>query len=170
MYFAIQENRVQLLTKEEKMNMLIRNRLNSLPLFGSHNTGNFLKEIDSFASELFKNVSCEGFCPVFDIEESKKFYKITAELPGMELNDIDVTLKENSIVISGEKKSEKGKDEEEYHYAERKYGKFERVFNLGEDVDLENIKAIMKNGVLTVILSKTEKAVNTPKKIEVTKG
>ena len=152
------------------MNMLVRNRLNGLPLFGTHNTNDFLKEIDSFASELFKNVSSEGFSPVFDIEESKNSYKITAELPGMELKDIDVTLKENSIVISGEKKSEEKKDEKKYHYAERKYGMFERVFNLGEDVDLENIKAVMKNGVLNVILSKTEKAVNTPKKIEVTEG
>jgi len=150
--------------------MLVRNRLNSLPLFGNHNVSDFLKEIDSFRSDLFGNVSCEGFCPVFDIEESKESYKITAELPGMELNDIEVTLKENSIVIGGEKKSENEKGEKKYQYIERKYGKFERVFNLGEDVDLENIKAIMKSGVLRVILNKTEKAVNTPKKIEVTEG
>jgi HSP20 family molecular chaperone IbpA len=152
------------------MNMLVRNRLNGLPLFGTHNTNNFLKEIDNFASDLFGNVNIEGFCPVFDIEESKGSYKITAELPGMELKDTDVTLKENSIVISGEKKSEKEKDEKKYHYTERKYGKFERIFNLGENVDLENIKAIMKGGVLSVILNKTENAVKTPKKIEVTEG
>ena len=152
------------------MNMLIRNRLNSLPLFGNHSGNDFLKEIDNFASELFGGASCEGFSPVFDVEESKESYKIIAELPGMELNDIEVTLKEDSIIISGEKKSEKEKDEKKYRYAERQYGKFERAFNFGEDVDIENIKAVMKNGVLSVILSKIEKAVNTPKKIKVTEG
>jgi HSP20 family protein len=150
------------------MNMLVRNRLNGLPLFGTQNSGEFFKEIDNFATDLFGSTSCSGFSPAFDIEESKSTYKISAELPGMELKDVEVTLKENSIVISGEKKTEKEKDEKKYHYAERKYGRFERVFNLGEDVNRENIKAIMKGGVLSVILKKTEKAVNAPKQIKVT--
>ncbi len=152
------------------MKMMLRNRLNSLPVFGNRETSEFFKGIDNFTSELFGNESCFGFCPVFDIDVSKDCYKVTAELPGMEMSDVEVTLKENSIIISGEKKSEKEKDVEKYHYAERKYGKFERVFNLGEDVDLENIKATMKNGVLNVILNKTEKAIDTPKKIVITEG
>ena len=150
------------------MNMLVRNRLNNFPFFGNHNTNSLLKEVDNFASELFGNVTYEGFSPVFGIEESKESYKITVELPGMELNDVEVNLKENSLIISGEKKSEE--DEKKRHYTEIKYGKFERVFNLGEDVNTENIKAAMKNGVLSITLNKIEKAVNTPKKIEITEG
>ncbi len=152
------------------MNMLIKNRLNQFPVFGNYSTNNFLKEIDNFASELFSNMKTEGFCPAFDIEESENSLMITAELPGMELSDIEVTLQENTVTISGEKKSENKEENKEYHFSERSFGKFERTFELGENIDLENVNAIMKNGVLKINFKKAEKAEKTPKKIEVKVG
>ena len=152
------------------MNMLVKNRLNRFPVFRNYNTNDFLKEIDSFASELFGKMKTEGFSPAFDIEESKDSLMITAELPGMELNDIEVTLQENTVTISGEKKSETKEDNNKYHFSERSFGRFERTFELGENVDLENVKAIMKNGILEINFKKTEKVEKTPKKIEIKVG
>lgn len=105
--------------------------------------------------------------PSVDVAESDKAYTITAELPGLSASDVDVSVKNGSLVIKGEKQSEKKTEDKNYHLSERSYGAFERSFYLPEGVDRDKIKAEVAKGVLTVTLPKTETAQAKAKKIEV---
>lgn len=103
--------------------------------------------------------------PVVNVEETENEYLISAELPGMDKKDINISIEDNVLSISGEKKSESKTDEKNYHRFERSYGKFYRSFELPHVVDRENIDASYKNGVLNISLPKAEEA--KPKQIEV---
>lgn len=105
--------------------------------------------------------------PSVDVAEADKAYTITAELPGLSAGDVDVSVANGSLIIKGEKQSEKKTEEKNYYLSERSYGAFERSFYLPEGVDRDNIKAEVANGVLTVTLPKTEAAQAKAKKIEV---
>ncbi len=107
--------------------------------------------------------------PSVDVSESKKAYKITAELPGMSTEDIKVDLSDGVLSLSGEKKSEKESDEENYHISERSYGFFKRNFALPPDVEPDSIEADFKKGVLIVTLPKNANAQEKQRKIEVNK-
>jgi len=102
--------------------------------------------------------------PAVDVAESDKAYEITAELPGMDENDIEVKATNGGLTIKGEKKEEKQRD---YYFSERRYGSFERYFNLPDGVDDCKVEASFKNGVLKVTLPKTAEAQKPAKKIEV---
>ncbi|MEJ2544857.1 MAG: Hsp20/alpha crystallin family protein [Calditrichaceae bacterium] len=103
--------------------------------------------------------------PVVNIEETENEYLISAELPGMEKKDIHISLENNVLAISGEKKSESKSDEKNYHRFERTYGKFYRSFELPHSINQDNIDAGYKNGILNISLPKAEEA--KPKQIEV---
>lgn len=105
--------------------------------------------------------------PVVDIAEKDAAYEITAELPGIDAKDVEVTLKNGNIVISGEKSESKETKDKDYHVQERQYGSFERSFALPKGVDADKIAAEVKNGVLTVTLPKTAEAQKPSKKVEV---
>ena len=92
--------------------------------------------------------------PEIDIHESKKNIKLRAELPGMEKDDIKLTLQEGIITLKGEKKFEQEYDEDNAHVVECRYGKFERTFTLPSSVDQSQIRATFRNGVLTIWLPK----------------
>src|SRR5262249_3954954 len=90
------------------------------------------------------------FVPDMDVTETDKEIRVSAELPGVEEKDVDVSLSGETLTIRGEKKAEK---EEKYggrHFLERTYGSFERRFALPCDVDAEHAKAEFKKGVLTL--------------------
>ncbi len=93
--------------------------------------------------------------------------KIAAEMPGIEEKDIDVSVHDGLLTISGEKKVMKEEDELGYHRIERSYGCFSRDIPLPDTVEADNIGANFKNGVLTVTLPKTRKAVEQSRKIPV---
>ena len=103
--------------------------------------------------------------PVVNVEETENEYLISAELPGMDKKDINISIDDNVLSISGEKKSETKSEDKNYHRFERNYGKFYRSFELPHSVDRENIDASYKNGVLNISLPKAEEA--KPKQIEV---
>ncbi|ORX80663.1 HSP20-like chaperone, partial [Anaeromyces robustus] len=120
--------------------------------------------------DVFKLVD---FCPKINIIEDNDKYYIQAELPGMTKNEIKIEIsKDRIITISGERKSIKesdnkkngknkyGKRNKKYSKVECSYGKFERSFNIPENVDLNNIKAKMENGVLEVTFDKIESTKN----------
>ncbi len=109
-----------------------------------------------------------GFNPQIDIKETKKDFKVVAELAGLDKDDIDVSVKDGLLTISGEKKAEKEETEGDYRYVERSFGCFYRSVSLPDTVDAENIKSAYKNGVLTVTLPKNKKAIEEPKKIPIT--
>ncbi|MDY6788022.1 MAG: Hsp20/alpha crystallin family protein, partial [candidate division WOR-3 bacterium] len=115
---------------------------------------------------LFDNYFSEDtWAPLIDIEENKDEFVITAELPGMKKDDIDISIDNNTLVISGEKEAKEEKKEKTYHRIERSYGKFYRAVSVPRHIDPEKIKAGFEDGVLEVKLPKSEKAKS--KKIEI---
>lgn len=108
--------------------------------------------------------------PRVDIAETKDEISLSAELPGIDRKEIKVEVKDDVLTISGEKKEENTKEEntkEEngHHWAERRYGAFSRSFTLPETVQADKTKASFKNGVLRIVLPKTEEA--KPKEIAI---
>jgi len=103
--------------------------------------------------------------PKIDVEETDKNYRLTAELPGMEENDIEVLLQDGMLTIRGEKKLEN--QSENRTFSERFYGRFERQVSFDRDVDQDSITATFKNGVLTVTIPKTAQAVERTKRIPI---
>ena len=108
------------------------------------------------------------FSPRMDIKETKGALTVTAELPGMDQKEIDVSVHDGVLTISGEKKVGKEEKGTDYHYIERSYGCFSRSFSLPDTVETEKIGAAYKDGVLTVTLPKTAKAMEQSKKIPIT--
>ena len=108
------------------------------------------------------------FSPRTDIKESDKDFRVSAEMPGIDHKDIDVSIHNGILTISGEKKVEKEEKSTDYHHVERSYGCFSRSISLPDYVNTDKIEAMYKNGVLTVSLPKTEKAMKLSKKIDVT--
>jgi HSP20 family protein len=105
--------------------------------------------------------------PAVDLSETDKAYEITAELPGMDEKSVEVNLVNGGLTIKGEKKEEKEEKEKDYYVSERRYGAFQRYFDLPDGIDADRIAATFKNGVLKVTLPKTAEAQKPAKKIEV---
>lgn len=103
--------------------------------------------------------------PAVDITESDDEFRVTAELPGVSADDIDVEVEEDELVLRGEKQTQTEEEGEDYHITERSYGEFFRRFSLPSSVDAEKVTAEMKDGELVVRLPKTEQA--TGRKIEI---
>ena len=105
--------------------------------------------------------------PSVDVSESDKEIEVTAELPGIDEKDIDISLAEGVLTIRGEKKSEVEKKEKDYYLQERTFGSIERVVPLPDTIDLDSAIATFKNGVLTVKLAKKPEAAAATKRITV---
>jgi len=104
--------------------------------------------------------------PLVDIYETKKNIVIKAEVPGVKEEDINIEVNENTLTLKGERKLEKGIKEENYHCIERTYGHFSRSFTLPNTVQQDKIRARLNDGVLEIVLPKTEAA--KPRQIKVT--
>jgi HSP20 family protein len=111
-----------------------------------------------------------GGGPAMDIAEKDKEYEIAAELPGMDEKNIDVKFADGVLTIKGEKKEEKEEKNKDYYLSERRYGSFQRSFQVPESVDGDKIEAKFVNGVLTVRLPKSPEAQKNEKKIAIKKG
>ena len=98
--------------------------------------------------------------PETDIVETDNEIRVTAELPGMRSEDIKIDLENNLLTIAGEKAEERTEEGNagRYHLTERRYGRFARSFVLPRDVEPEKIQARFTNGVLTVVIPKSERA------------
>jgi HSP20 family protein len=105
--------------------------------------------------------------PAIDMSEDQKAYKISAELPGIDAKDIDLSVSDDMLVLRGEKRQEKEEKDKDYHFSERSYGSFQRSFELPSSVDRSKIAADFSKGVLTITLPKTAEAQKPVKKIEV---
>jgi HSP20 family protein len=111
------------------------------------------------------------FTPRVNVTEREKEFEVTAELPGLAENEIDITLSRDSLTIKGEKKQESEDKGDNYYRMERSYGKFSRVIPFPNSaVDNENVQATFKNGVLTITLPKLEEAQHTSRRITVNAG
>ena len=111
-----------------------------------------------------------GKAPAVDIVDKDKAYEITAELPGLDENNIDVKFADGTLTIKGEKRDEKEEKKKDYYLSERRYGSFQRSFGVPGSVDADKITASFKNGVLTVTLPKTAEAQKSEKKIAINKA
>lgn len=107
----------------------------------------------------------EGWAPSVDLQEGKDEVTVRAELPGMKKEDIDLSLQQNHLVISGEKKCESEQRDKGAYRSECFYGRFQRAITLPFAVDEQKITANYRDGVLTVHLPKSEHA--KPKQIQV---
>jgi HSP20 family protein len=105
--------------------------------------------------------------PAVDVVENDKAYEVTAELPGLDEKNIEVKVANGTLTIRGEKKQEKEEKRKDYFVSERRYGSFERRFQIPVGVDTGKIEASFKKGVLTVTLPKTAEAQATAKTIAV---
>lgn len=103
--------------------------------------------------------------PLVDITEDDKQYLIKAELPEVPKDAVKVTVENGVLTLSGERKFEKEEKDRKYHRIERAYGSFTRSFTVPDDADDSKVSAEFKEGVLTVRLTKNEKA--RPKSVEV---
>jgi HSP20 family protein len=103
--------------------------------------------------------------PLVDIAEDEQEYLIKAELPGIEKEQVKVTVENGLLLITGERTNESEEKNKKYHRVERSYGTFLRTFSLPDNADGTKIKADFKNGVLKVHLPKSEDA--KPKSIEI---
>lgn len=105
--------------------------------------------------------------PSVDVSETDKQYEITVELPGMDESDVEVTLQDDLLTISGEKKTEREEKKKDYYLSERSYGSFKRSFRLPPEVDAEKVKAAMEKGVMSLTLPKLPAAKSSRKKISI---
>lgn len=121
-----------------------------------------------FSPETFE--SADFSAPAIDFTEDEKAYRLTAELPGLSEKDIDLTISDDMLTISGEKREEKEQGDKNYHFSERRFGSFRRVVQLPQHIERDKIEANFKNGVLSVMLPKTADAMQRQKKIEVKAG
>src|SRR3981189_3126729 len=131
------------------------------------------RRMDSVFEDFFGRSPCdlwgdaaEEFLPRVDVSETGKEVRITAELPGLDEKDVEVTVTDNLLTINGEKEAEEG----DYYHSERSYGYFDRTIALPQGIDADNAKAKFKKGVLKVTIPKKPEAQSSRRKIELTEG
>lgn len=148
-----------------------------------HPARSFYDEIDSLHRDmdrLFESVWSGGLggltpisltrhelMPQLDVTEDENAYCVKADLPGIDENDIDITLSDRRLTIRGEKKEDKETNEKDVYRRERSYGQFSRSIEVPTAVDVEKIAASFEKGVLKVTLPKTEDAKGKAKRIEI---
>jgi HSP20 family protein len=105
--------------------------------------------------------------PAADVREGQDSYAITVELPGLTREDIDLSVRDNLLTISGHKTDETERNDGPYHISERRFGRFERSFAIPQDVDRNRIEAGFREGVLKIQLPRSPDAPRQSRKIEV---
>src|ERR1700709_1251994 len=132
-------------------------------LFGLH------REIDRLFSEFAQGVGSGGvqsIIPNIEITETDKAIEVSAEMPGLERKDVEISIEDDTLTIRGEKKIEEDNNKDKnVQHSERSYGVFLRVLQLPPGIDPASVQATMSNGVLKITIPKPAKS--EPKKIEV---
>ncbi len=131
-------------------------------LFGLH------REIDRLFNEFAQGVGPDGaknIVPNIEISETDKAIEISAEMPGLERTDVEISIDDDTLTIRGEKKIEENQKDKNVQLSERSYGVFLRVLQLPPGIDPSSVQATMSNGVLKIAIPKPAKS--EPKKIEV---
>ena len=149
-----EEDAHPLLALREEMNRLFESFFGEAPAFPAWPSG---KELASFH-------------PRMDVAETDKAVTVTAELPGLDEKDVEVSLSHGTLSIRGEKKEEKKQEDAHYHYVERRSGSFYREVALPPSADPKKAQAVFRKGVLTVTIPKLAKGGKDRKVIPVTSG
>ena len=132
-------------------------------------------DFDSLIDQLFTAEKCAntpaagacaaGWTPAVDIKEEEDRYVVKADVPGVDLKEIDITVENSVLSVKGERKEEHEEKGDGYRRIERRSGSFERRFTLPEGVDAESIKASGRDGVLVIDIPKAE--ARKPRKISI---
>ncbi|WP_157041657.1 Hsp20/alpha crystallin family protein [Nitriliruptor alkaliphilus] len=109
-----------------------------------------------------------AFAPAIDVEETEDGYTLHVELPGVPADDVDVSLEENVLTVSGERRFYDERDERSFRRIERHVGRFHRSVRLPDRVQGDGVTATAKDGVLTIVVPKADEA--KPRRIPVTAG
>ena len=107
------------------------------------------------------------FSPQVNMTEDEKSIQVSAELPGLDEKDLEISLSKDSLTIKGEKRQENEHKDKEAYYLERSFGTFTRVLPVPKDVNTEKAEASFKKGVLTITLPKLEREKQAQKKIRI---
>jgi HSP20 family protein len=112
--------------------------------------------------------STRAWAPALDISEGTDAYRVTVELPGVKLDDLEITVEDGLLTIQGERHFASESSEEQYHRLERSSGAFRRSITLPAQVEADAVEASMEDGVLRILVPKAEEA--KAKRIQVTPG
>jgi HSP20 family protein len=142
----------------------------SSPFFTLHREMNRLLEeaFRGFASTSFGGRRTDFVNPAWpklEVAETEKHITVSAEIPGMEEKDVELLFSDGNLILRGEMKSEM--EDKARQFSERFYGRFERQIPVGSDIDESKIEASFKNGLLKVVLPKTERAQTKAKRIAI---
>lgn len=140
----------------------------------------FEREMDRMREDLWENLNLSAaeptlgrevsFSPTCDVEETPSHFLLTMDLPGVSKENIKVEFNENQLKICGEKKKERKEETAQSYFSERSYGRFERVFHLGENVKTDKIEANFEDGVLRVAIPKKEESLAKTQTIKIGEG
>ena len=112
----------------------------------------------------------DWFAPASEAATAADAYEISVELPGVGIDDIDLSLEDGVLTLKGEKRTSREEKTEHYFFSERQYGAFSRSFRLPADAAEENLSADMKDGVLTVTIPKQGESKSSAQRIKVTQA
>jgi len=137
----------------------------------------FQREMNRLFDDFFKGTglkpwaeemeSLGAFTPQVNMVEDEKSIQVSAELPGLDEKDVEISLSKDSLTIRGEKKEEAEHKDKGAYYMERSFGSFTRVLPMPKDVNTEKAEATFKKGVLTITVPKLEKEKQSQKKIKI---
>ena len=138
--------------------------------FGQHFGQPLGQPISPRESLWWHRVPWGAAAPVVDITESEKAFELTAELPGVDTQDVEVKVANGRLSIKGQKQEAKEDKETNHHLHERHFSSLERHFAVPEAIDIGKVEAALKNGLLTVTLPKKSGAQKAAKRIEIRVG
>ncbi len=143
-------------------NITIRSAFPGFEGFPSNGLSLFEDALNRFFQE---PAMARPWSPAVDISENENELLLTADIPGVKMEDIDIKLEHGTLTLSGRREFKKQDEKGGYHRIERGYGSFQRAFSLPETIDAEKVSAAFDNGVLTVTMPKKELA--KPRSIKV---
>ena len=146
--------------REDDALLDIRNQMNNM-------FDNFFERPFGLSPFFDESALVGGFAPNLDVSETEKEITISAELPGLEPDDIHISLAHNTLTISGEKRAEKEDKGKHFYRVERSYGSFQRTIPLPNEVSEDKIDATFKRGVLKVKLPKSQTTQEKSKRISI---
>ena len=124
----------------------------------------FDRFFDDWSLPSFYTKQDSEWIPAFDVSENENEYIVSAELPGIDSKDVEITFSDGILSVKGEKKNETEEKNENYHRIERSFGSFHRSFSIPGKVESDKVDASYKDGILKVLLPKAEEEI---KKIDI---
>jgi len=112
----------------------------------------------------------DWLAPASDASSNEDAYRITMELPGVEEKDIELSVHDGMVTVTGEKSATREEQGETWFFSERQYGQFSRSFRLPPDADGDKVDAHLKDGVLSVTIPRHSKAPKESRKVEIRRG